>query len=393
MPEPLDTALLRVRGMLADPANLVRAVGSGKQRNTTPTVDRIEIRPVNLKAGLHLQVTSFQGPQPTVRNTGLDEEHLAEELDRLLGEPFGNWHVETRSETVQLRVTKKGEAQVHVGPPPPSNAQNLGGNDRAPEHLIHPDDPLFTIIGANAAKRRQVDAFLRALSATIPLSELTGPLHIVDLGCGNAYLTFAAYRFLHGLELDVTVTGVDIRDDQRARNTALAQELGYSNGMRFVSGTITDVDLPPADIVLALHACDTATDDALARAIEWKARWVLAAPCCHHDIASQLKAVNQVSLLTKDPIVRERFADVLTDALRAELLRHQGYEVDVVEFIDSTHTPKNLLIKATRHLGSESGSIVSTKAYDDLKAQWAVTPYLETLLLPQIEVGAAHRQS
>jgi len=139
------------------------------------------------------------------------------------------------------------------------------------------------------------------------------------------------------------------------------------------------VDVEP-DLVLALHACDTATDQALARAIGWGASWVLAAPCCHHDIAAQLKgrtAPEPYGEITRHAILRERFADVLTDAFRAALLRLNGYKVDVVEFVDSAHTPRNLLLRARRTGRPEPGARAD---YDALTAQWGVTPALERLL-------------
>src|SRR5262249_19524124 len=158
--------------------------------------------------------------------------------------------------------------------------------DREREHLLDPADPIYEVIGGTAAKRRQVDAFLRAVRATLPpAAELPHPLRIVDLGCGNAYLTFAAHRYLCGQGVDAAVVGVDVREDQRARNAALAGRLGLGDQVTFVAGTIAGAVLTDSpDLVLALHACDTATDEALARAVGWGARWVLAAPCCHHDI-------------------------------------------------------------------------------------------------------------
>jgi len=140
-------------------------------------------------------------------------------------------------------------------------------------------------------------------------------------------------------------------------------------------------------VVLALHACDTATDEALARAVQWSARWVLAAPCCHHDIAAQLKgtaAPTPFGELTRHAIMRERFADVLTDTLRASLLRLHGYRVEVVEFIDSAHTPRNLLLRAqlsSPQASPQASLRASLQAeYDSLTSQWSVTPALEKLL-------------
>ena len=379
MPEPLDAVLAELRELLLDPG-LARAVAAGRRRDGIPSVVRAELRPVTVKAGPRLQLVTDDGTRPFTRNL-LPGADAAAAVDALLAEPFGNWHVETASTTVQVRVTKKGEAQVHRAAAPTAPAAR--DHDRAKQWLLDPGDPLFSVVGGTAAKRRQVDAFLRALAATLPgdPAALPSPLRVVDLGCGNAYLTFAAYRYLTDLGAKVHVVGVDVREDQRERNSALAVRLECADAVTFVAGTIADavVDANP-DLVLALHACDTATDEALARAIRWQADWVLAAPCCHHDIAAQLKgrpAPEPYGEITRQAILRERFADVLTDALRAALLRANGYTVDVVEFIDSAHTPRNVLLRARRTGRTDESRRAE---YGALTAQWAVTPALERLL-------------
>ena len=374
MPQPLDAVLAEVRDLLLDPA-LTRAVAAGRRRGLTPSVNRAELRPVALKGGPRLQIVTDDGSRPYTRNVSPGPE-AAEAVDALLAEPFGNWHVETSTATVQVRITKKGDAQVHrsAAVTPAVTRQH----DRSKQWLLDPGDPLFRVIGGTAAKRRQVDAFLRSLAATLP-DELPSPFRVVDLGCGNAYLTFAAYRYLADRGAKVQVVGVDVREDQRVRNTAVATELGCADDVSFVAGTIEDASVAESpDLVLALHACDTATDQALARAVRWNAQWVLAAPCCHHDIAAQLKghpAPAPYGEITRQPILRERFADVLTDSLRASLLRIHGYRVDVVEFVDSAHTPRNLLLRARR-----TGVTGLRDEYDALTAQWGVTPALAKLL-------------
>jgi SAM-dependent methyltransferase len=377
MPQPLADVLAEVRELLLAPG-LTRAVAAGRRRGFTPSVTRAELRPVELKAGPKLQIVTDDGERPTTRNVAPGAETAAA-IDELLAEPFGNWHVETSSSTMQVRITKKGDAQVHRAAAV-SAAAPLS-HDRTKQWLLDPGDPLFTVIGGNAAKRRQIDAFLRALAATLP-EELPTPLRVVDLGCGNAYLTFAAYRYLAGRGVSVQVVGVDVREDQRVRNTAVAEQLGCAKEVTFVAGTIADAVLPfEPDLVLALHACDTATDQALASAVGWSASWILAAPCCHHDIAAQLKgrpAPAPFGELTRHAIMRERFADVLTDSLRASLLRLNGYKVDVVEFIDSAHTPRNLMLRA-RRTGAAPTAAQRTE-YDALITEWGVTPALSTML-------------
>jgi SAM-dependent methyltransferase len=377
MPQPLADVLAEVRELLLDPG-LTRAVAAGRRRGFTPSMTRAELRPVALKGGPRLQIVTDDGARPTTRNVVPGAEAAAA-VDSLLAEPFGNWHVETASSTVQVRITKKGDAQIHRAAA--SRATSSAGHDRAKQWLLDPGDPLFEVIGGNAAKRRQIDAFLRALEATLP-SELPSSLRVVDLGCGNAYLTFAAYRYLAGRGVSVQVVGLDVREDQRVRNSAVASALGCSDEVTFVAGTISAASLPfEPDLVLALHACDTATDEALARAVEWSASWVLAAPCCHHDIAAQLKgqpAPAPFGELTRHAIMRERFADVLTDTLRASLLRINGYKVDVVEFIDSAHTPRNLMLRARRTGAAPTSAQLSE--YAALVEEWGVSPALSTML-------------
>lgn len=399
MPEPLDQVLAEVRSLLLDPG-LTRAVAAGRRRGLTPSVSRAELRPVALKAGRRLQIATFDGARPYTRNVAPGAEAAAA-VDALLAEPFGNWHVETADATVQVRVTKRGEAQVHRAAADRAEV-TPAGHDREKAYLLDPGDPLFSVTGANAAKRRQVDAFLRALAAVLP-DPPPAALRVVDLGCGNAYLSFAAYRYLSGRGVAVELTGVDVREDQRQRNTELAQRLDCADQVRFVAGTIAEAAVgADPDLVLALHACDTATDEALARAVGWQARWILAAPCCHHDIAAQLRrhpAPDPYQLLVRQGILRERFADVLTDALRASLLRLHGYRAEVVEFVDSRHTPRNLLLRARRVAGdgqapqgSPNGSSAAAQRwaeYRELVTQWRITPHLATLLPPPVPPGGA----
>ncbi|TWH01986.1 methyltransferase family protein [Nocardioides sp. J9] len=395
--ETLEQGLARVREDLLADDRLVRAVASGKRRTAAPGWRRVELRWVDLKAGRHLQVVRYDATQAHTSNHLLGEAAGAA-VDGLLAEPFGNWTVETTDRQLSLRVTKKGDAQVHTAQRQADDAAApTRDHDRAKDRMLPEDDPLFAALGladargrikpSRMAKYRQVEDFLRILDRSIADARTRGhlrpptpedPLRIVDLGCGNGYLTFAAHRFLSERRgLPVRLTGVDVKEQSRDHNAAVAAGLGIDAS--FVAGTIGDAELPePPDVVLALHACDTATDDALARALGWDASLVLAAPCCHHDIAAQLRKADSPSpytSLVRDGILRERFADTLTDALRAQLLRSCGYRVDVMEFVDSKHTPRNTLLRAVR-----TGGAQPLDEYDDLVATWGIRPRLGELL-------------
>jgi len=399
--EPLLRALSRMRVHLLDDQALVRAVASGRQRGQEARWKRVELRYVDLKAGRHLQVTAYDDTQAHTSNHAVGDE-ARDAVDDLLDQPFANWHVETTTEQHQVRVTKKLEAMVHTSARE-AEVEVERGHDKPKSRLLPEDDPVLMALGisdqqgrikpSRQAKYRQVEEFLRLLDSSITDALEAGalrtpstedPLRIADLGCGNAYLTFAAHRYLtHVRGLPVTVTGVDVKEQSRDHNGGVAASLGIADTADFVVGTIGAAALPQApEVVLALHACDTATDEALARAVEWESPLVLAAPCCHHDIAAQLRrnpTPAPYALLTRHGILRERFADTLTDALRAALLRVLGYRVDVVEFVESQHTPRNTLLRAVRTGGTVKGGGVR-KDYEGLVEAWAVRPKLAELV-------------
>lgn len=391
MASPLAPALADIRALLLNGDRLVRAVAGGRMRNMAPPWRRVELRPVALKTGPHLQVVAYDERQAHTSNAAFGP--AAEQaVDDLLALGLGTWHVETLDETVQLRITKKGEAMVsRTGASAPR--ERALEHDRAKPRLLDPADPFWRAVGiadgdgrikpSRQDKYRQVEEFVRALDEVLKGGDLPDdrPLKVVDLGCGNAYLTFAAYRFLTQVRgLDVVFTGVDSKRQARERNSELAGKLGW-DGLHFIEGTIADAPVEGADIVLALHACDTATDDALSRAVAWGARYVLAAPCCHHDLQKQLRAGQPPAaygLLTRHGILRERFADVLTDALRASLMRQAGYRTEIIEFVPSDHTPRNTMLRAVRTGAKPDAKIM--EEYQALVQEWGVAPKLAALL-------------
>jgi hypothetical protein len=408
MSEPLLRVLARMRGHLLDPDTLVKAVASGRQKGQQPRWRRVELRYVDLKAGRHLQVTSYDDTQAHTANHAVGEA-ARDAVDELLDEPFGNWHVETTTQSHQVRVTKKLEAIAHTTDRA-SEVTIERDHDREKNRLLPEDDPVFVALGlsdasgrmkpSRHAKYRQVEEFLRILDVAVRDAIDHGhlrrptpddPLRIVDLGCGNAYLTFTAQRFLTEVKgLPVQLTGVDRRVQNFWTDAAITEAVGHET--RFVEGTIQDAVVDPApEVVLALHACDTATDEALARAVEWDAQLVLAAPCCHHDIAAQLRRAPTpapYAMLTRHGILRERLADTLTDGIRSSLLRLEGYRVDVVQFVESQHTPRNTMLRAVRTGGQVRGGGVR-KEYDDLVTTWGIKPRLAELLGRTPERGDA----
>ena len=420
MAEPLLRVLARMRSLVLDDQVLVRAVASGRQKGQTPRWRRVELRYVDLKAGRHLQITAYDETQAHTANHAAGDA-AKEAVDDLLDEPFGNWHVETVTETHQVRVTKKLEAMVHTSPRASADGTDDAAadleaarrHDRVKPRLLPEDDPALVALGisdrdgrvkpSRQAKYRQVEEFLRSLAPALDDALASGrlrtptperPLLVVDLGCGNAYLTFAAHSYLTRVRgLDAHLVGVDVKEQSYRHNTEVADRLGIGDSMTFVQGDIASASLDGVldgapDVVLPLHACDTATDDALARAVGWDASLVLAAPCCHHDVAAQLRRTPTpapYALLTRHGILRERFADTLTDAMRAAVLRMLGYRVEVIEFVESQHTPRNTLLRALR-TGAISDS--AGRELEELLAEWHVSPRLGELLADRLDARA-----
>jgi hypothetical protein len=386
-----------VRAAILDEDSFVRASFSGRQRGQEQPWLKVQIRPVELKGDRHLQFSFFDEKKNLVENQAGSA--AREQLEIVLALPFRNFHVLSINEDLQINLSKKGKVLLKRQPLEQARRADTG-HDRQKNTLLSEgqDIPFLRATGIMrqdrkiAANRRskfqQINAFLKILNEVPELAELPEPVRVVDFGSGNAYLTFAAAHYLQALlGKSAAITGVDIQEPLNKRNQALAVDMGWPD-LRFETGWIQDHDPEaPPHIVTALHACDTATDEAIAQGIRWGAELIVAAPCCHHDLQAQLK--QQETPPAFAPVMRygllhERLGDVLTDALRALILRMLGYQVTVIQFVAPEHTPKNLLLRAVRK--TEPGSEQALKEYRQLRDFWSVSPYLEKLLSEELRL-------
>ena len=375
---------------------LVRVVLSGARKGAKPSFERIDIRPVLLKEIPHYQVLSNDGRQTTTKN------YLAGELkiDALLNQGYANILVEHLAGSIAIQYSKKDKAIVHR-----SSGNNTAEltHDRVKERLLKSSDPFLIEVGISDSngivkpsrqdKYKQVEEFLRLLWPTLTSAIDSGhiekpsqeqPLKIVDLGSGSAYLTFAVHQFLTSQSIPIQIVGVDNRPEFREKNSEIAKKLGISKTIKFKVESISDTTETSADIAIALHACDTATDDAISWAVKSKAKLLLIAPCCHHDIQKQLKETPEPwSLLTKYGLMRERLSDLLTDTFRAQILKLLGYRVEVIEFIGGEHTPRNLMIRAL--FTGAKPEREDRNRYEELVNMWKVSPVLSKYLAAEME--------
>lgn len=380
-------------------ADFAGALFSGQRRNLPPPPwRRVAIRPVMIGDRRHWQFNYFDERRAVAKNA--DADTLATLLSATVAAGFRHFMARTASETLHVDLTRRDrpmvrrEARIHPASSPDvthDRAKPGLPGDAAPDFLkvLGVSDAAGRIKPAMRTKHRQVCEFLRVLGDVCPDnladgcdSTPDGALAVVDLGCGNALLTFAAYHYFKVVRgWPVSMTGVDQRADLLARHAALAGELGWA-GLRFVTDAIGAYrPMRPPAVVLALHACDTATDDAIVRTLEWGSRVIILAPCCHHYLQARLAdqpAPEAQAPLWRDGLLRERQADLLTDACRALWLRGMGYRTDVLEFVDNAHTPRNLMIRAV--LGTQAPALGLQDEYRRFCSHWGVAPYLESAL-------------
>ena len=387
----LEEAFSQALLYFQSPEKIARVVLSGRRRNMQISSERLDVRPVMIRETLHFQVSTSDGRAVTTKNYPPTELPINE----YIRSGYANILIEGIEESFSLRITKKDEPLISISAG--AGVVDLA-HDKKKERLLDAADPFLREVGISDAsgqikpsksdKYRQVEEFLRLLAPTlssaieaghIDKSSSSMPLTIVDLGCGHAYLTFAAHQYLRSIGMNVKVIGIDVRTASRDRNNEIAKKLGITNSIEFRAEEIADTTLRQADVAIALHACDTATDDAIAWGVKADAKLMMIAPCCHHDIQSQLtESPEPWSLITRHGIMRERLGDLLTDSLRMQILKLRGYRVEAIEFIGGEHTPRNLMIRAVK-TGAPVEAMEVTR-YEEMITAWKVKPALARLL-------------
>lgn len=370
---------------------------SRKRRGPRDGFTNVSIRPVVVQKKTAYQFTFHFADRVTHEN--LEQTPAAKRAVRLLEKSFEDAALYTSKADYSFRATGDGSFRCKTGPP--TKAQTPGpAHNRAKERLIPEGVPCPFLIeigvmtpegqvkSSMTHKFRQINRFLELVDDIVPALETGGALRVVDFGCGKSYLTFALHYLLteiHGRK--VQIVGLDKKPDVVRHCADLADRLSC-DGLEFREGDIAEhQESNPVDLAVSLHACDTATDDALAQAIRWKSRVILAVPCCQHEFARQING-RELAPLIGHGILRERFAAIATDALRALVLEIEGYATQVVEFIDLEHTAKNILIRAVRRNHHDARKRAAhCEEYQALKRLLGIkAPAIERVLGPELFV-------
>lgn len=347
---------------------------------------KVKIRPLELKGQLVFQFESFTAKQAFHKN--LDRDAAVQELSGCAGE-FRQMQIETADAEYTVLISKKGKATIkRKQRREKAQAADLSHN-RQKRYILEEgkfvpflrDLGVMTedgkIVRSRTDKFRQINRFLEFIEDILPQLDRDRELTILDFGCGKSYLTFAMYYYLHELKgYDIRIVGLDLKEDVIRHCSRLAEQYGYDK-LTFLTGDIADYDgVDQVDMVVTLHACDTATDYALAKAVGWNAKVILSVPCCQHELNAQFSAGGGSGDGLLAPVMdygllRERFAALVTDGLRAKYLERAGYETQVLEFIDMEHTPKNILLRAVKRNGDKikntaAESAAVRRAADDI---------------------------
>ena len=370
------TAEELVHDLLTDGA-LTRAVLSKPHRRELPA--KVTVEPLELRGAVAYRFTTQLRDRATHENAAPGEART--KLLRLLVV-----YRQALLQTADADWQVLGERVLRRAPTRPSAPR---AHDRRKRYLLEEGTPVPFLVELGVMtpdgkvrksrydKFRQVNRFLELVDDVVPELPPEGRLRVVDFGCGRSYLTFALHHLLTVLRgRDVELVGLDLKQDVIAECSALAGRLD-ARGLRFERGDISGFAADGAvDLVVSLHACDTATDEALAQAVRWGASAILAVPCCQKEAYGQIESAALQPLL-RHGLAKERFAALVTDALRAQLLELAGYRTQLVEFVDLEHTPKNVLIRAVR--GRPAGAD-ARRAYEELRDSLGLEPSLERLL-------------
>ncbi len=364
---------------------LISGVLSGKKQKDAVEYNKVTIKPVNIKGDIQIQFTYKFDKKVTHSNLSYDS--ALEEILYLMDKCFKQTVLFTTEADYQIFTNKKGKEKI-LKNKPTKEIVDLSHNKRK-NYIIEEGKPCSFLSELGVMdndgkvykkkynKFRQINRFLEVVSDVVDSLNSSKRINIIDFGCGKSYLTFGLYYYLVDIKgLDVNIVGLDLKDDVIKTCNELSKKLSFSN-LKFIQGDIKDYkDLKVVDMVVTLHACDTATDDALVKAVNWGADVILSVPCCQHELFNKIH--NPIMKpMEKHGIIKERMSALITDCIRANVLEILGYSTQIMEFIDMEHTPKNILIRAIKDKSKKPEVI---EEYLEFKKFWNVEPYIESAM-------------
>ncbi len=361
----------------------------GNKREKSAELKNIFIKPVTIKNTAKLSFTYRNNTNDTFKNYDIKESLIL--IEKMLQTDFYNADLFTATNDFHLSADKSGTVKIITRPASLVIKEDAQQHDKQKNRVINSATALYLHeLGITTAegivkkdmqdKFKQINRYVEIIEGIIKDIDFEKNITVADMGSGKGYLTFALYDYLTAnLKLSATVTGIEMRDDLVNKCNTIAAAVNYKN-LIFKKGTIQDAELKSIDMLIALHACDTATDDAIYKGIQANAKVIICAPCCHKQIRKQMAPDNELKNITKHGILLERQAEIVTDTIRSLILEAHGYKTKVFEFIATEHTPKNVLIVGTKSEKTEAAKKESLDKVSGLKNLFNIkTHYLETL--------------
>ena len=317
-------------------------------------ITKVKIRPTIIKEELLYQISEWKNNQIFHKN--MDKEQTVEKVAEYLEQDFSQMELTSKTVQATILVSKKGKVTLKEKQITAGKEIDLSHN-KIKKYILQEGTPVPFLIDLGVQTRegkivkshydkfRQINRYLEFIQDIMPILPKDRTINIIDFGCGKSYLTFALYYYMKIIcNRDIQVIGLDLKEKVIEDCNRLAKKYEYDH-LTFITGDVSTYTGEAVEMVVTLHACDTATDYALMKAIDWKAKVIFTVPCCQHEVNKQIRC-EELAPLLKYGLIKERISALLTDAVRANLLEEQGYQVQVMEFIDMEHTPKNILIRA-----------------------------------------------
>lgn len=362
---------------------IIYSIFSGVRNKTEKTFNKVTIKKVIIQNEEKHQFEYFY--DKNVEHKNLNSEETMREMSYLIETYFKQLIINTVESDYHVLVNKKGIEKINKKAA--TRKFEEVSHNRKKKYILNEGEltPFLIelgimtaqgkIVNAKYDKFKQINRYLELVSDCIPYLDKSKTIRIIDFGCGKAYLTFALYDYLVlKMGYNVEIVGLDLKENVISFCSDLAKKLNF-NDLRFEQGDIKGFNqFTNVDMVISLHACNTATDEALAKAVNWGAKVILAVPCCQHEFLKKIKNEKMISMM-KYGIIKEKLASLLTDSVRANVLEIMGYRTQVLEFIDMEHTPKNIMIRAFFEDTPNITKVV--KQYKEFKNEWQVEPYIE----------------
>lgn len=368
--------------------NTLLKITLGNKKEKTSDLKNVFVKPVEIKKVLMLSFVYRHNTNDVTKNFSMND--AVNEIQNLTANNFYNIDIYTTTETIYYSSDKNNKEKISTKQNTISTDSPTLSHNKEKQRIINSKAVYLQALGITSTegqvkaamqhKYKQINRYVEIIEGILKTEIIADNFSVVDMGSGKGYLTFALYEYLNNKNKAVKITGVELRPDLVVKCNNIAAQSNFTN-LQFIEGSIQATALPPVDMLIALHACDTATDDAIVKGIKNNAKYIICAPCCHKQIRKQVSPSNVLQQITKHGILLERQAEMVTDTIRALVLEAHGYDTKVFDFIEEEETPKNVMIVGKKNKFTEKAFAENMEKVQALKNIFGIKEhYVETIM-------------